>query len=136
MHVALSGDRTCHVFAIWVYGERDLLVRGSGLFVGETGIAANHHFLPSRDTTSFAVTEGCYRLDVFAHLLGDAAARRLFTQELEISPEVADALEKPGARAYFDWLPDAKRYSVHTDTWEAPAYTSSSTAADDPPTPG
>jgi hypothetical protein len=31
-----------------MYGD-EKLVRGSGLFVGETGVAANHHFLAPRD---------------------------------------------------------------------------------------
>jgi hypothetical protein len=45
MHVALLRNEMHQNFNIWVYGEREKLVRGSGLFVGETGVAANHHFL-------------------------------------------------------------------------------------------
>jgi hypothetical protein len=71
MHVALSRNETHQNFNIWVYGERGRLVRGSGLFVGETGVAADHHFLTPRDGSSFRFTEGHYRLEVFAHLLGD-----------------------------------------------------------------
>jgi hypothetical protein len=41
MHVALSRNEMHQNFNIWVYGEREKLVRGSGLFIGETGIAAN-----------------------------------------------------------------------------------------------
>jgi hypothetical protein len=44
MHVALSRNETHQNFNIWVYGD-EKLVRGSGLFVGETGVAATHHFL-------------------------------------------------------------------------------------------
>src|SRR5437773_118758 len=40
MHVALSRNETQQNFNIWVYGD-EKLVRGSGLFVGETGIAVN-----------------------------------------------------------------------------------------------
>jgi hypothetical protein len=39
MHVALHRSETHQNFNIWVYDERHQLVRGSGLFVGETGIA-------------------------------------------------------------------------------------------------
>src|SRR6266446_2273204 len=70
MYVALSRNETHQNFNIWVYGEREKLVRGSGLFVGETGVAANHHFLIPREGVSFHFTEGRYRLDVYAHLLG------------------------------------------------------------------
>ena len=55
MHVALSRNKSHQNFNIWVYGEREKLVRGSGLFVGETGIAANHHFLIPKDGSSFTL---------------------------------------------------------------------------------
>jgi len=70
MYVALSRNETRQNFNIWVYGDGKL-VRGSGLFVGETGVEANHHFLIPRDGSAFCFTEGRYRLEVFAKLLGD-----------------------------------------------------------------
>jgi hypothetical protein len=103
MHVALSRHEMHQNFNIWVYGEREKLVRRSGLFIGETGIAANHHFLTPNDGSSFRFIEGRYRLDVFAHILGDQKATLLFSQTLEISPEVAAALLEPGTGVYFDW---------------------------------
>lgn len=44
MHVSLERSETRQNFNIWVHGD-DKLVRGSGLYVGATGVAANHHFL-------------------------------------------------------------------------------------------
>jgi hypothetical protein len=82
MHVALSRNETHKNFNICVYGD-EKLVRGSGLFVGEAGVAANHHFLTPRDGSGFRFTEGRYRLEVFAHLLGDKVKTRLFSQTLE-----------------------------------------------------
>jgi hypothetical protein len=90
-------------------------VRGSGLFVGETGVAANHHFLTPRDGSSFHFREGHYPLEVFAHLLGDKNPIRLFLQDLDISREMAVSLEKEGAGLYFDWGPDSSRYLQHID---------------------
>ena len=49
MHVALSRNETHQTFNILVYGEPGNLVRASGLFVGETGIAAAHRFLTPKD---------------------------------------------------------------------------------------
>lgn len=114
MHVALSRNDTHQSFNIWVYGD-DKLVRGSGLFVGETGIAANHHFLTPRDENSFHFTEGRYRLEVFAHLLGDKIQTRLFSQTLEISREVGNSLKEPGTGLYFDWGPDSSCYLPHVE---------------------
>lgn len=115
MHVALSHNETRQNFNIWVYGE-ERLARGSGLFVGESGVVANHHFLTPKDAKSFRFTEGHYRLDVFAHLLGDQKQMRLFSQTLEISRELAGALADPNAGLYFDWGPDSSRYLPHVDT--------------------
>jgi hypothetical protein len=114
MHVALSRNETHQNFNIWVYGD-EKLVRGSGLFVGETGVAANHHFLTPRDGSGFRFTEGRYRLEVFAHLLGDKEKTRLFSQTLEISVETGAALAQPSAGLYFDWGPDSSRYLPHVE---------------------
>jgi len=114
MHVALSRNETHQNFNIWVYGD-EKLVRGSGLFVGETGVAAHHHFLIPRDGSGFRFTAGRYRLEVFAHLLGDKVKTRLFSQTLEISPEAGDALAELSAGLYFDWGPDSSRYLPHVE---------------------
>jgi hypothetical protein len=71
------GTKHAKKFNIWVYGE-ERLARGSGLFVGETGEVANHHFLTPQDANSFRFTEGHYQLEVFAHLLGDQKPRSHF----------------------------------------------------------
>jgi hypothetical protein len=114
MHVALARNETHQNFNIWVYGE-ERLMRGSGLFVGETGVAANHHFLTPKDGSSFRFTEGRYRLEVYAHLLGDITTTRLFSQTLEIPANIGAALEEPGTGLYFDWGPDSSRYLTHVE---------------------
>ena len=115
MHVRLSGNEAHQNFNIWVYGERARLVRGSGLFVGEAGVAADHHFLPPPDRSGFVFSEGRYRLEVFAHLLGDHRSIQLFTQDLTVSRETAEALAEPDTGVYFDWGPDAARYYPHVE---------------------
>lgn len=109
LHVALSRNETHQNFNIWVYGN-DKLVRGSGLFVGETGVEANHHFLAPRDASSFRFIEGRYQLEVFARLLGDKKQIRLFAQTLAISKELAASLAEPNVGVYFDWGPDSSLY--------------------------
>jgi hypothetical protein len=114
MHVAISRNETHQNFNIWVYGD-EKLVRGSGLFVGETGVAANHHFLAPRDGSAFRFSEGQYRIDVFAHLLGDRKRKLLFSQPLEIPREIAVQLAEAGSGLYFDWGPDASRYLPYVE---------------------
>jgi hypothetical protein len=119
MYVALSRNESRQNFNIWVYGN-DKLARGSGLFVGETGVEANHHFLITRDGNHFRFTEGRYRMDVFAKLLGDRDQILLFSQTLEISSENATLLEKSDAGLYFDWGPDSSRYLPYVDKRPSP----------------
>jgi hypothetical protein len=114
MHVALSRNETRQNFNIWVYGE-NRLVRGSGLFVGETGVEANHHFLMPKDASSFRFIEGQYQLDVYVQILGKDKQTKLFSQSLEITRELATALAEPNAGLYFDWGPDSSRYLPHID---------------------
>ncbi|HEU0217342.1 MAG TPA: hypothetical protein VFQ90_11830 [Stellaceae bacterium] len=115
MHISLARNETHQNFNIWVYGARDKLVRGSGLFVGETGVSANHHFLVPEDGRLFRFSDGHYRLDVFAKLLGDSHPIKLFSQTLDISRDHAKALEEKSAGIYFDWGPDSARYLPHVE---------------------
>lgn len=115
MHVSLSRNETHQNFNVWVYGERGKLVRGSGLFVGETGVAADHHFLTPVDENAFRFTEGHYRFDVFVTLLGDRKSIKLFSQALDISRDIAVELTERHAGLYFDWGPDSSRYLPHVE---------------------
>jgi hypothetical protein len=119
MHVALSRNETIQNFNIWVYGD-DKLVRGSGLFIGETGIAVNHHFLLPNDSTSFRFIEGRYKVEVFANLLGDKSQTLLFSEYLEVSRDFAALLANNSAGLYFDWGPDSMRYLPHVDHRPSP----------------
>ena len=114
MHVALSRNETHQNFNIWVYGD-EKLVRGSGLFVGETGVAANHHFLPPDDGSNFRFSEGDYRVEVFAHLYGDRAQKLLLSQELHVSADLAAHLAEPDTGLYFDLAPTSAQYLPHID---------------------
>jgi len=114
MHATLARDESSQTFNIWVYGD-ERLVRGSGLFVGETGVAANHHFLTPIDGSSFHFIQGNYRLDVFAKVLGDSKPRKLFSQRLEIDRDAAGAPTDAHAGLYFDWGPDSGSYMSHVD---------------------
>ncbi|SHJ47542.1 hypothetical protein [Paraburkholderia terricola] len=115
MHVSLFRSETQQNFNIWVYGETSKLVRGSGLFVGETGVAANHHFLTPDDGSHFKWLAGHYQLSVYARLVGDKAHKLLFSQALEVTPSLAGQLDKPGIGLYFDWGPDSSRYLPHIE---------------------
>lgn len=114
IHVSLARNETRQNFNMWVHGD-EKLVRGSGLFVGETGVSANHHFLTPKDGAEFRFVEGKYTLEVHAKLLGDHASLCLLSQSLEISREHAISLQEAGTGLYFDWGPNSARYIPHIE---------------------
>lgn len=114
MHTTLRRNESHQNFNVWVYGE-ERLVRGSGLFVGETGVVANHHFLTPKDGTDFRFISGRYRVEIFAKLLGDTKPKLLFAQYLDITDEFAKELREPGTGLYFDWGPESSRYLPHIE---------------------
>jgi hypothetical protein len=113
MFIRLRRGETAQNFNIWVYGDSKLQ-RGSGLFIPETGISSNHHFLLPSDGARFEFLTGRYGLEVFAVLVGDGnKGRLLFSTELDVSPEIANLLRQPENGVYFDWGADTARYHAH-----------------------
>jgi len=115
MHVNLRRGESAQNFNIWVYGDKDTLARGSGLFVSREGMACNHHFLLPKDGTVYEFLPGEYIIKVFASLLGKKRAILLFTQKLNLSKDFADELNNEKSGVYFDWGPDSKSYHSHID---------------------
>jgi hypothetical protein len=115
MFVKLQRGESMQNFNIWVYGEKDTLARGSGLFVGREGIACNHHFLLPKDGTKYNFLPGEYVLEVFGALLGEGRPTLLFTQKLSLSKEFADEINNEKSGVFFDWGPDSKSYHSHLD---------------------
>jgi len=113
MFVKVRRGETSQTFNIWVYGD-DRLLRGSGLFVGEAGVASNHHFLLSSDGTVFQFLSGSYTLDVFAKLVNSSRTINLSAVDLHLSDQTATILGQNGdAGVYFDWGSDSQTYKEH-----------------------
>jgi hypothetical protein len=118
MYVALRRGETRQTFNIWAYGD-ERLVRGSGLFVGESGVACNHHFLLPEDGTPFRFLAGDYDLDVFASVVGWKTLH-LASVSVSLTDKAATELQDPQCGIFFDWGPDAGRYHSHVDQRKPP----------------
>jgi hypothetical protein len=112
MFARIQRGETRQNFNIWVHGANDQLRRGAGLFVPESGIVTNHHFVVPPDS-SFDFISGNYVLDIFATEIGAKRARLLFSISLEITPAIYEKLRQPDHGLYFDWGPDSRRYLAH-----------------------
>jgi len=101
-------------FNIWIHGDT-ALARGSGLYVGRSGVSCNHHFVLPRDSSSYSFGAGEYILEVFASVLGRKGSLLLSRQTLHLTEEQARAMGQVDAGVFFDWAPDEERYYSHMD---------------------
>ena len=115
MFITLRRDKNQQIFNVWGYGETEKLARGSGLYVGETGVAHNHHFNPPEHSTGFNFGAGEYHLDVFAFLVGVAKPIRLSSVLLTVPEQDGAQLRNSNYAYWFDWAPDSSRYHGHLE---------------------
>lgn len=114
LYIRLRRGETQQNFSIWVYGDGGLK-RGSGLFVGQEGIATSHHFLIPEDVGTFDFIAGDYVLEVFGKTVAQDNVSLLSTILLKIDSNEAKELRQKENGIYFDWGPDAGRYTTHID---------------------
>ncbi len=105
-----GGEET--IFSFWGYGETNRLVPGSGLYVGQTGVAVNHHFVRSVNEAAYEFAAGKYEIEVFARLVGRRSPSRLIAFDLTLSQEHADALARR-CGVLFELSPDGQLYVGH-----------------------
>ncbi|MFA8440829.1 hypothetical protein [Yoonia sp.] len=109
LFIRLRRGETQQNFNVWVYGDKDL-VRGSGLFVSQEGMATNHHFLTPTDIRGFDFAAGDYELEVFGKVVGKRKTLLLSTIRLSLDAHEAEQLRNDDSGIYFDWGPDAGSY--------------------------
>lgn len=114
MFVKLRRGESVQSFNIWVYGDRPL-ARGSGVFVGEDGVACHHHFLLPRDGADFKWLSGNYTVETYASLVGRRESLLLSTLRLTLTDQQAAGMEQGFAGVYFDWGPDSASYHSHLE---------------------
>ncbi len=105
-----EGSRVAE-FSFWGYGDKDL-VRGSGLFIPESGVATNHHFNPSSRELDFRFSSGTYTLELMAKLVGRAKLAHLCTINLEMpNSQIASTIACETAVS-FNWSVEQSCYVV------------------------
>ena len=113
LYISLHRNETKQNFNIWIYGEKNDLKRGSGLFVPKEGVTFVYHFLLPKDGADFVFFAGTYKLSVFAQGIGQRVPTKLMTINLTISESESRSLIEPCRGIYFDWGPDQQSYHSH-----------------------
>ena len=110
LYLTVRRGHSTQTFSFWMYGETKELKIGSGLRVGDDGVSFNHHFLPPKDSSSFAFLAGDYVIATYARILNRNTPAPLSTVKLSLSPELADALRDHSTGVLFTWRPDSQDY--------------------------
>jgi hypothetical protein len=105
------------VFDYWAYGETGKLSVGGGLYVGQSGVALNHHFVLSRRVAQdFVWWNAPCRIQVFARVRGKRAPQLLHEVKIEISAQLAALLAQVlDAGVFFEWGSDATDYFSYAE---------------------
>jgi hypothetical protein len=114
MYVRLGHQSAERRFGFWMHGETKNLVIGSGLFVGQEGLGANHHFVLSRDEPMYEFRSGQYTVQTFARSVGKHAAQKLAEISISVTNQEAAALSGR-AGVMFRLNPDSGRYIGEID---------------------
>jgi hypothetical protein len=105
-----------YVFDFWGYGESEKLTLGSGLFVGQTGVAYNHHFNPRLGSVDFLFAAGEYRIEVFATAVGEKRAEKLMELSFTVGGEqAAELLQIMDRELWLLWNADMRSYDGHIE---------------------
>jgi hypothetical protein len=102
------GD-SAEVFNFWMYGETKPEIIGSGLMVGENGVALNHYFLPPKGT-AFRFLAGAHLIEVHAKILNLSKVVVLTSVNLSLSEELTTAFADPSIGILFRWMADSQCY--------------------------
>ncbi len=114
MYANVRHAGTERLFGFWGHGETNKLVPGSGLFVGQSGLAANHHFVLSVHERSYVFTPGQYTIDVFAREVGKAKPTRLESVSVTLTEDQTAALaDRSGV--LFELEAESQRYVGHVN---------------------
>lgn len=112
MYAKLLRGNVVETFSFWGHGETEKLSPGSGLFVSQSGVVANHHFVLSVHQPAFNFAAGDYRVELFARLAGKARPTKLTQIALAVDAQQAEALGR-GVGVLFELLPDTQCYVGH-----------------------
>lgn len=117
LYLRVTNQAGIFQFGTWAYGEREKLLHGSGLFVGQQGVVHNHHFVPRPGTVNdFNFYDGDYRVEVFATVFGRTAPRKISEFDLVLSSQhAAELIQILDMAVFFEWDAEQQKYVSRTE---------------------
>ncbi|MFS8050607.1 hypothetical protein [Rhizobium sp. BR 314] len=111
MFAQVTTNYGSYLFDFWGHTESGKLTLGSGLFVGQTGVTADHHFNPRRDAMEFLFVDGPYHIELFARIVGIKKPIKL--QEVEFTLDGLQAgslIQILDTELFLYWNPETGGY--------------------------
>ncbi|QND46950.1 hypothetical protein HB780_14520 [Rhizobium lusitanum] len=100
-----------YLFDFWGHTESGKLTLGSGLFVGQAGVCADHHFNPRRDANEFFFCDGDYHIEIFAKIVGRGKPQKLKELKFTIdSLQAATLIQIMDTELYLYWNAESANY--------------------------
>ncbi|MGO9474462.1 MAG: hypothetical protein ACLPWS_13840 [Rhodomicrobium sp.] len=115
MFAKLDHKDSSQTFGFWVYFEGKQPLLGSGLYVGQTGVAVDHHFVLSVNQPAYEFASGEYEIEIFARLVGERQPVKLSSASVSVTDEHALVLSRRG-RLLFEINPNGQDYVAHAQT--------------------
>lgn len=102
-------------FDFWGHTEDRKLTLGSGLYIGPTGVASDHHFNPREGTgEDFHFMDGEYFIEVFATIVGHKKSEKLLDLTFRVnSLQAVELIQIPTRELYLMWNADTRSYEGH-----------------------
>jgi len=120
MYMRLNAPVGTYLFDFWGHtDDAGKLTFGSGLFVGQQGVAFNHHFDPPRNPELFLFQDGEYRMEMYATTIGRKTPWKLLDVAFMLDSEQAAELYQIYSRELFLlWNSETRTYDVRAESPE------------------
>jgi hypothetical protein len=110
LYLRLTEGSRHEEFSFWGHGETNNLTRGSGLFIPETGLGTNHHFNPVHNDVLFRFSQGTYKLELFAKIVGQERPRSLWSIDVDMPVGPFSSDIDRDTEVFFNWSLEHRRY--------------------------
>lgn len=104
------------LFDFWGHTDAGKLTLGSGLFVGQEGIACDHHFNPRHGSEDFLFHNGDYQVEVYATTVGRKQPWKLMNVAFSInSLQAAELIQILNRELYLFWNAETRTYEAQVE---------------------
>lgn len=116
MYLRVHQPMGTFLFDFWGHTDAGKLTLGSGLFVGQEGIACDHHFNPRHGSEDFLFHNGDYQVEVYATTVGRKRPWKLMDVAFSVnSLQAAELIQILNRELYLFWNAETRTYEAQVE---------------------